>query len=93
MNLRKRCTYRGYYTLSFYKVFHSFGGRLLLLLFLEESSYTQLKAVCFVTVLAHYTAILYGVFGIVVVRPSVTDVLWLTVRASRLIVKLLHYNN
>ena len=48
---------------------------------------------CFVTVLAHYTAILYGVFGIVVVRPSVTDVLWLTVRASRLIVKLLHYNN
>jgi len=26
---------------------------------------------------------LYGVFGIVVVRPSVTDVLWLTVRAYK----------
>ena len=74
-------------------MFHSFGGRLLSLSFLEENLYTQLKAVCFVTV--------YGALYSYSVRrlrhrchPSVcrfvTDVLWLTVRASRLIGKLLH---
>jgi len=52
-------------------VFYSFGGRFLLLSFLKGSSYRQLKIVCYVTVLTHYTAMLYGVFGIVVVRPSV----------------------
>jgi len=36
-------------------VFHSFVERFLLLSFLEESSYTQLKTVCFVTVFAHYS--------------------------------------
>jgi len=29
------------------------------------------------------TVILYGVFGIIVARPSVTDVLWLTLRAYK----------
>jgi len=93
MNLRKRCTYRGYYKLSFYEVFHSFGGRLLLLSFLEESSYTQLKTVCFVTVFgALYSYSVRRLWQRC--RPSVcrfvTDVLWLTVRASRFIGKLLH---
>jgi len=42
--------------------------------FLKEvhTEYRQLKTVCYVTVLMRCAAMLYVIFGIVVVRPSVS---------------------
>jgi len=64
INLCEHCTHT-VDAYSIHKVFYSFGWRLLLLSFLEKSSYRQLK-LCVIWLFWCTTAMLYGIFGSIV---------------------------